>query len=361
MFKILLVMMSLFFSSILFADVISIKEDAPKSYVVKKGDTLWDISGVFLEESWLWPKLWRLNPEISNPHLIYPGDVLHLVFDANGQPMLVRDDKPRLKWTPQIRSKVKEEPVATLPLSVVAPFLRYDTILTTEQLDIAPTVIGNEDGVSSAVEGIHVYVDADLKSTKTYGLYHRGNKIVDPETDEFIGYHAILIGSGKTSHIGDMSNNEPSTLFINNAKQEIITGTVLPVHEDQQFPSYFSMQPVNDGVNARIIQSINGAREFGKLDILIINKGSDDLVQQGDIFTIKHTPPSIIKSKKGPVYESEASLLTRLFSKKESRTYKLPQRAIGKAMAFKVYEKVSIVLILNSQKPVSMNDVLSAE
>ena len=141
---------------------------------------------------------------------------------------------------------------------------------------------------------MHVYVDTDLAPNKTYGLYHRGDKIVDPETGEFIGYHAILIGAGKTSHIGNMSNNEPSTLYINNAKQEIITGTVLPVHEDQQFPSYFSMQPVNENINARIIQSITGTREFGKLDVLIINKGSDDLVQQGDIFTIKHTSPSII-------------------------------------------------------------------
>ena len=90
----------------LLADELKIKPDAPKSYIVKKGDTLWDISGIFLNQPWLWPKLWRLNPEINNPHLIYPGDELRLVFDEQGQPMLVKG-KPELKWSPKIRKQLK--------------------------------------------------------------------------------------------------------------------------------------------------------------------------------------------------------------------------------------------------------------
>ena len=100
------------------ADELQIKEDAPKTHIVVKGDTLWDISAMFLNEPWLWPKLWRLNPDIKNPHLIYPGDELRLVYDENGEPMLVKG-KPALKWSPEKRKKLKEQnPITILPSAI---------------------------------------------------------------------------------------------------------------------------------------------------------------------------------------------------------------------------------------------------
>src|SRR5262245_44043543 len=65
-----------------------LRPDAPKSYVVKRGDTLWDISSMFLKDPWLWPEVWIINPQVENPHLIYPGDTLALAFGANGNPQI---------------------------------------------------------------------------------------------------------------------------------------------------------------------------------------------------------------------------------------------------------------------------------
>ena len=126
----------LFVPTSLWADELTLNKSAPKSYIVKKGHTLWDISGVFLTQPWLWPKLWRLNPEVSNPHLIYPGEELRLVFDENGEPMLVKG-KPKLKWSPKIRKQLKDQnPISTLPLHLISPYIKYDSIATEDMLEM---------------------------------------------------------------------------------------------------------------------------------------------------------------------------------------------------------------------------------
>ena len=152
------------------AEQIKLNEDAPKTHVVEKGDTLWDISALFLEQPWLWPKLWRLNPEIDNPHLIYPGDELRLVYDEHGQPMLVKG-KPSLKWSPNIRKQLKDaSPVSTLPLTVVSPYIRYDSVLSSEQLDSLPYVLGSDEGYKSSMDGFKVYVNQDLALGKAFAI-----------------------------------------------------------------------------------------------------------------------------------------------------------------------------------------------
>ena len=158
----LLLILGLATSFVTVADVLTLNPDAPKSYIVKKGDTLWDISGLFLKQPWLWPKLWRINPEINNPHLIYPGDELRLVFDMQGQPMLVKG-KPELKWSPKVRTQLKDQnPINTLPLHVIAPFMRYDSIKTEQELAALPYVLGSDEGYKSSINGFKVYVNQDL-------------------------------------------------------------------------------------------------------------------------------------------------------------------------------------------------------
>lgn len=355
--KFLIITLGVLLPMLAVADVLKIKHDAPKLYIVKKGDTLWDISGVFLNQPWLWPKLWRLNPEINNPHLIYPGDELRLVFDENGEPMLVRG-KPELKWSPSIRKTLKEQlPVATLPLNVILPFLKYDTLLTEEQIENSPYVLGNNDGQKSALDGFNIYVNKDLELTKAYAVYYQGDEIIDPETDESIGYHAVFAGSGKVIRVGKMSDKEPSTLYLDNVVKEIRSGAiVLPVNEGQLYPSYFTMQAVNDGLSGRIIRSSTGVREFGKLDVLFINKGLQNNVKQGDVLTVKRTSPSVLDTSDGPVYTEDASRWDRLIGD----DYKMPQETLGTAMVFKVYDKLSLALVLKTTQSIRLNDTVSA-
>jgi len=346
-------------SSVL-ADQLTLQNNAPKSYVVKKGDTLWDISTVFLKQPWLWPKLWRLNPEINNPHLIYPGDELRLVYDEQGQPMLVKG-KPELKWSPKVRKKLKEQsPVSIVSLSEIAPYIRYENLFSQQQIDDLPYVLGSSEGKKSSLDSFKLYISSDLVVGKAYGIYYKGDKIIDPKSQELIGYYAKFVGTGKAIKTGDMANKVPATLYVDSVKQEVRSGAlVMPVNDGQLLPSYYTMQSADPSISGEIIKSASGNREFAKFDVVMINKGQQDNIRLGDILTINRQSPSIVESPDGPVYTKDASRWNR-FANSEDSDYKMPTEAIGNLMIFKTYEKVSMALILATQKPVRLQDTVTA-
>ncbi|XQW85164.1 LysM peptidoglycan-binding domain-containing protein [Thalassotalea piscium] len=365
--KIVLMSICFLLPNIVLADEVLLNKNAPSKYVVKKGDTLWDISGIFLEEPWLWPKIWRLNPDIENPHLIYPGDELSLVYDENGVPMLVKVDdatkmdspkgKPTYKWSPQARTSLKEQnPVSSLPLHVIAPFIKYNTILSVSDVESSPYVIGGEEGYKSNIDGFKTYVNGDLEEGKSYAIYKKGRAIVDPETEAVISYHATLVGTGKALRKGNKENKEPATIFVEGATREIRASDILkPVNEGQLLPSLFTMQAPEDGVSGSIIETSSGLREFGKLEVVYLNRGAKDHIKQGDLLTIKRLSPGIIETENGPEYIKDTSRWVQMAADNRSE-YKMPTESIGQMMVFKVFDEVSLALILNSEKPLKLQD-----
>lgn len=345
----------------LWADELALNENAPKSYIVKKGDTLWDISGIFLKQPWLWPKLWRLNPEVSNPHLIYPGEELRLVFNEKGEPMLVKG-KPELKWSPKIRKQLKEQqPISTLPLNLISPYIKYDSMATEEELEEAAYILSSEGGYKFNADGLMVYVKGDIDIGRSYAIYKKGDEIIDPESEDELGFHLILVGTAKARTSGDVENNTPATLYVENAKQEIEMGDyVMPINEKQLLPSIFTMKAVDEGTEGVIIKSLNNLREFGKLDIVMINQGKFNNVGAGDVFTVKRTPPGVIDTSDGPVIFEDASMWNRLTSSEENSDFKMPKESVGRMMVFKSYYRVSLALVLGSNKPLRIQDIVGA-
>jgi len=356
----LFLILSLSLSMFVMADELTLNESAPKSYIVKKGDTLWDISGIFLKQPWLWPKLWRLNPDINNPHLIYPGDVLRLVFDEKGQPMLVRG-KPELKWSPRARMQLKDQSaISTLPLQVIAPYIKYDSILTEEEISKFPYILGNDEGYNASIDGFNVYVKGKLSLGKAYGIYQKEEVVYDPETEEVLGYNIRVVGTGKALRAGNMDNNEPATLYIDGVKREIHAGDfVMPVNENQQYPSIFTLKPAEKSLRGLILNTASGVREFGKLEVVMINRGAKHAVEVGDVVAVKRTSPSIVETSKGPVYSQDASRWKRM-SNAEDSDYKMPAETLGEMMVFKVYQKVSLALVLRSTKPLRLQDMVTS-
>ena len=360
--KVIVMIISLLLPLLAYADELKLRDGAPKSYVVKKGDTLWDISGIYLKQPWLWPKLLRLNPEVSNPHLIYPGDEIRLVYGENGEPMLVKSNgKPQLKWSPQSRTTLKDQsPISTLPLHVVAPFIRYDSILTNEQLDNLPYVIGSDHGNVSSLDGAKVYVNGDLSKGKSYAIYLKGDEILDPETEKPLGYHLVLVGSGKALRSGNMAEKVPSTIYLEGAVREVRPNAiVLPVNDGQLYPSYFTMQAADPMIKGSIIKATSDNREFGKFEVVMINKGAQDAVKQGDVLTIKRKSPAVVETENGPVYTTDTSKWYKIGGD-DTSDYKMPEEPIGQMMVFRVYDQVSMALILKTQKPLRLADSVSA-
>jgi len=360
--KVLLIMVCLLLPMSLLADELALNKSAPNSYRVVKGDTLWDISGVFLKQPWLWPKLWRINPNISNPHLIYPGDVLRLVYDKNGNPMLVKGDsgKPQLKWSPKVRTTLKDlSPVNTISLNVIAPYIKYDTLFTEEQYANLPYVLGSDKGFKSSLVSFKVYVNGDLDVGKNYAIYEKGDEVFDPQTSESLGYYARLVGTAKAIRTGDASNKKPSTLYVDSVKREVHAGDfVAPINEGQMLPSFFTMQAAKSDFNGAIVKASSNSREFGKLEVVMINKGKQDEVNLGDVLLVKRQSPAVIETSNGPAYKSDSSRWNS-FSLAENE-FDMPFEPVGNMMVFKVYDKVSMALILRSSKPLRLSDMVTA-
>lgn len=341
------------------ADQIKLNDDAPKTHVVVKGDTLWDISALFLEQPWLWPKLWRLNPEINNPHLIYPGDILKLVFDENGEPMLVVEPaKLSYKWSPKTRQEQKKDSaISLLPLEVIAPFIRYDHLFTEEELENLPYIIGSDEGHKMSIKDFKVYVNADLDVAQSYAIYDKGEEIFDPETDDSLGFYVNLVGTGQVVKRGDIDNDVPSTMKVGSVKREIHAGNyVVPINEGQLFPAVFSMKAANESLRGSIVKATSNGREFAKLEVVMINRGLDHDVTVGDVMAIKRTSPAVVDIGDGPAYVAETSAWNRI----TGGDYKMPAEQLGELMVFKVYQKASMALILHTEKPARISDLLTA-
>jgi hypothetical protein len=350
-------------SLISLAEQLKLNDDAPKTHVVVKGDTLWDISAIFLKQPWLWPKLWRFNPEINNPHLIYPGDIIRLLFDEKGEPMLVLDTvkgKASYKWSPKIRQKNKNEAaIRLLPLEVIAPFIRYDHLFTAEQLEKLPYVIGSDEGYKSSINGFKVYVNKDLDLAKTYAIYNKGEEVFDPETEEPLGFYVNLVATGHALRTGNMSENEPATLKISTAKRAIRSGYyVVPVHEGQMFPSIFMMKTADKSLRGTIVKAASDGREFGKFEVVMINRGIEHQVTIGDIMSIKRLSPGVVDTSRGPEYTVETSRWNKLRTS-DGSDYKMPEESLGELIIFKVYQQASMALILRTEKPARLQDVVT--
>ncbi|MCP4985911.1 MAG: LysM peptidoglycan-binding domain-containing protein [Colwellia sp.] len=341
------------------ADQIKLNDDAPKTYVVVKGDTLWDISTIFLEQPWLWPKLWRLNSDINNPHLIYPGDTLKLVLNEKGEPQLVVEPvKASYKWSPKIRKENKKDSAITLlPLEVVAPFLRYDHLFSEDELEGLPYIIGSDEGYRMTTKDFKVYVNADLELAQSYAIYDKGVELFDPETDDSLGFYVNLVGTGQVLKRGDIKNDVPATLNVGSIKKEIHAGNyVVPVNDGQLLPAVFSMKSANESLRGSIVKATSNGREFAKLEVVMINRGIDHDVTVGDVMAIKRTSPSVVDIGNGPAYTSETSRWNKI----TGSAYKMPEEQLGELMVFKVYQKASMALILHTDKPARINDLITA-
>ena len=348
---------SLFLVSALFAfqasaDTLTLKKDHPDKYIVKKGDTLWDISGRFLTKPWLWPRLWNMNKQIKNPHWIYPGDRLRLTW-VNGQPRLVldqsdaREGKRLVKLTPKVRIEENRSPVSTVELSEISQFLRADMVADMNtDLEHAPYVLGeNNDSSIFMSQGQTIHVRGKPELNTHYGVYHVGNTYKDNQTGENLGRQLELVGVVQPKEAGD---NNITAVEVVSSFSEIRPGDrLLPMLAESSIDAFFIPQAGNLPKAAHIIDIPMKSTYVGKYDTVIIDKGARENLKPGDVFGIVRPGAEVVDN--GPdnvAYEQDSSIGQKLMNKQSTV---LSADHIGEVMVIKVYQKTSLAIVMNSR------------
>ena len=328
---------------IAFAESLTLKKNHPETYTVKKHDTLWDISTTFLNSPWLWPHLWRANDHVNNPHLIYPGDVLTLVW-IDGKPQLTR--KRLKKLSPKARISDQPNPITTIPLTSITAFLSRDHIVDPSLLKEAPRLLGDALGTPRFFEGDVFYAEGKFDSNQLYGIYRVGERYKDLDTEETLGQQLTFIGHTEVSASQKVKITDKVTPFnfLKSARDAKQGDIILPIPEYETYPAYFIPQPVDENITGHIVAALNNAIAIGKWDIIVINKGQRDAIQIGSMFGIFRSGTGVLVSDRKIIYQSDGNLMEKIGDPDVA----LPAEQIGELMVFKVYEKVSIALVMRS-------------
>jgi hypothetical protein len=309
---------------------LQIRSDAPDQYTVVKGDTLWDISGKFFKDPWKWPHIWGMNKTtIKNPHWIYPGATIFL--DRSNGTLRMGGGGANgeiVKLAPQVRSEESEQnAISSIPSKVIEPFLSQPLVVDDQSVASAPSIIGvAEERVIIGTGDIAYAKGVTVDKGNKWQIYRPGKSLIDPETKEILGYEAIFLGSLEVKKFADVS-----TVVITDAKQEINPGDRLLVPEAVIPHTYLPRAPAHQ-VDASVISIYGGVSQAGQNTVITLNRGERDGVEIGHVLAV---------TNKGRVLKDGTAL---------------PDERYGYAFIFRVFDKVSYALVMQSRLPVQLMD-----
>jgi|SRR5690554_49016 nucleoid-associated protein YgaU len=315
---------------------VQLKDGHPDNYTVVKGDTLWDISGKFLSKPWKWPEIWHANPQVANPHLIYPGDRLSLVY-VDGQPRIMLNrgaSRGTIKLSPKVRSTPMAEAIPTIPLEAINSFLLSNRIVNTpEEFAKKPYVVaGNAERVISGA-GDRIYVRGDVNENAIYGIFRQGRTYVDPVTEEFLGINADDIGGGEVVAIEE----DIGTMILSRTTQEVRNADRLFPTEERAINSTFLPSEPKEAIEGVILDVPRGVSQIGQFDVVTINKGARDGLVEGNVLAVYKTGETVRDNIGGD-------------------SVKIPDERSGLLMVFRTYDKLSYGLVLYASRQLAVMD-----
>lgn len=330
----LAIVISLCLSANSYADTLKLNPSHPDTYVVIKGDTLWDISAKFLRDPWLWPEIWHVNPEINNPHLIYPGDIISLIW-RDGKPMLQVQRGPRtIKLSPNARATRLDTAIATIPANVIGQFLSRPRILTEEELKRAGFISYAEENHMLSGTGDKVYVTNLLQDeSKDFSIYRLGNVYRNPkDRNDILGYEAIHVSDAKLERKGD-----PATLRIIKSHRETQLGDKVMSTDEAELDQNFTPQSAEGNFKGQIIGILEGLSRAGQYQTVVLNLGKNDGMELGHVLAVR---------QKGELRENKES--PDFFKP----TIQLPDERAGIVMIVNVFDRVSYALIMSAGRDI---------
>jgi hypothetical protein len=328
--------------------------NAPDSYTVKRGDTLWDISKLFLLSPWRWPELWGMNlDQIKNPHLIYPGQILVLEkIDGRARLRVAQPVGQQPSGTVKLSPRVRAEPVGdaaitSVPMHLIAPFLNEAVVFNTNELDAAPRIVAAQEGRVMLSRGENAYVRGELGDQRDFRIFREATALRDPDTREVLGYEARYVGTA--DYVRPASDKSPdgkpavvpATFVITSLRQEAGVGDRLAPVPPRDFSAYAPHAPAKP-IAGRIISIYGDSLTAGQNQIVSLNRGSADGVERGHVMALWRDGTPAVDRTDG-----------------KRTQIKLPDERHGLLFVFRVFDRVSYALILNVQNPVSAGDRFS--
>jgi hypothetical protein len=312
----------------------------PDTYVVQRGDTLWDIAAMFLRDPWYWPEIWQINPQVANPHLIYPGDLLSLTY-VDGRPVLQveRGVSGVERLSPRVRSEPLEEAIPTIPFELIRAFLSRPVVLDRDQIETLPYVLAHYEGlISSAGRDVYVRGASDTETGTVFNVVHAGDELVDPDDNRVIGYEGIYVGQGVMRRSGD-----PATLRLTDTVREAQVGDYL-LDEEGIAPMDFLPRAPEQQIDGRIISVVDGVELIGQYQIVVINRGARHGLEPGHVLRAFRTGDTI----RDTVGRRGA------FGQK----VRLPDEPAGIMMAFRTFDRISYALVMEATHEIRVLDAV---
>lgn len=389
----LAVLAGILFSASVFAlDADDLRPDHPDSYTVVESDTLWSIAGRFLNNPWQWPEIWQANEQIKNPHLIYPGDVISLVY-VDGKPMLtsgrVLGQRPQNeKLSPRVRDMGGKRAVGPIPLDELEAFLEHTRVLSEADADALPYVVGNEETRLRTTEMGLVYVrgldarpgtEVDIvRPTFVYREIQKGapwqHKPREVKSEDWNPSQGFTLGSLWSDHIGRywrernteilghevvqvararvIAEGDPATLELRDGELEARAGDlILPVDASPYDPSYAQHAPESVPDNMRVLAVSDGYSATGPARVVALSRGARDGVENGQVFAVMNQGERVRDTVKHPSGDIRSAFNTK------KKYVTLPEEFAGHVMIFRTFEKISYGLVMDGKRPIFINDL----
>jgi hypothetical protein len=331
-----------------------VKPGAPRNYVVRRGDTLWGIANMFLRDPWQWPEIWYINPDIRNPHRIYPGDTVRLALRGDGRTALqiVRATTTSssvgggalvaTRLEPLLRSASLEGPIATIPYSMIAAFLSHPGVLTRDEVKAAPYVLDLPGMHQIAGAGHEVYVKKLIgDSGERFSVMHVDEPLVDPDNGHKLGYLAIYAGTAQLTVPGNIAK-----MMLTDSARETLQGDVL-IPEPASTTTDFAPHVPSQAVSGRVMAVVDNVLLAGQFEVVAINRGAKDGLERGNVLTVDQVRQKV---------SDQCARIEDSSTCRFHHTETLPTETAGTLLIFKTYDRMSYGLILNESVPIHISD-----
>ena len=307
----------------------------PERYTVVDGDTLWDISGKFLRDPWRWPEVWQGNPQVENPDLIYPGDVLIMTF-IDGKPSIRSLRRETVKVSPDARVIDYIDAIPPIDPSAIQAYINAPLVTDENEMLTAGYIVEGTDShlIMGKYDQFYARGIKDQEADE-YRIFRSGRHFVDPISQESLGWEAEHVGDARMLRKGD-----PARLSILDTYSDVsVRDRLRAIYIKKSLPFFYPKAPDNPNIRGLILETKNRSTELGALSVVALNLGSREGINSGDVFRI----------------------LSQEMVRKDPMTgekYRIPEEKVGLLLVFRTFEKVSYALVTNSTRGIRPNDVV---